>query len=219
MNESSLARLRRSQKLEILPSPNSKSLGAYFLGAYIFCKARRFQRPFCYYGILWGANILDVAHIFYICADILDGRECFIGTNISWARIFWMCADILHVSKYFGYAQIFQDLRIYFDCKRIFWYAQIFWDVHIHFDWKRIFWCAQIFWDVRIHFWLEANILCVNYYFRQAPIFNDFAVSSAQFYFCNKFCFDFFCKYFCIFSVSIYACCVRQYFWRKFFEA
>jgi len=159
LTESSSAGLRRSQKLEILPSPNSKSLGAY-----IFCKARRFQRPPCYYRILWGANILDVAHIFYICADILDRREYFMGANISWARIFLMCADILHVSKYFGYAQIFQDMRIYF-------------------DWKRIFWYAQIFWDVCIHFWLEANIFCVNYYFRQAPIFNDFAVSSAQFYF------------------------------------
>ena len=31
LNESSSARLGRSQKLEILPSPNSKSLGAYFL--------------------------------------------------------------------------------------------------------------------------------------------------------------------------------------------
>ena len=31
LNESSSARLRRSQKLEILPSPNSKSLGANFL--------------------------------------------------------------------------------------------------------------------------------------------------------------------------------------------
>ncbi len=39
LNESSSARLGRSQKLEILPSPNSKSLGAYFLGAYILYKA------------------------------------------------------------------------------------------------------------------------------------------------------------------------------------
>ncbi len=52
LNESSSARLRRSQKLEILPSPNSKNLGAYFLGAYIFYKTRRFQRPPCYYRIL-----------------------------------------------------------------------------------------------------------------------------------------------------------------------
>jgi hypothetical protein len=52
LNESSSARLRRSQKMEILPSPNSKSLGAYFLGAYIFHKVRRFQRPPCYCRIL-----------------------------------------------------------------------------------------------------------------------------------------------------------------------
>jgi hypothetical protein len=30
LNESSSARLRRSQKLEILPSPNSKSFGRLF---------------------------------------------------------------------------------------------------------------------------------------------------------------------------------------------
>ncbi len=42
LNESSSARLRRSQELEILPSPNSKSLGAYFLGAY--CSARDWER-------------------------------------------------------------------------------------------------------------------------------------------------------------------------------
>jgi hypothetical protein len=43
LNESSSARLGRSQKLEYLPSPKNKSLGAYFLGAYIFHKAQRFQ--------------------------------------------------------------------------------------------------------------------------------------------------------------------------------
>jgi hypothetical protein len=31
-----------------------------------------------------------------------------------------MLANILHVSKYFGYAQIFLDVRIHFDWKRIF---------------------------------------------------------------------------------------------------
>ena len=77
LNESSSARLGRSQKLEILPSPNSKSLGAYFLmGAYILHRCRDFNVRLVtvvYYG----------AHIFYICADILD------------------------MSRYFGYAQIF----------------------------------------------------------------------------------------------------------------
>jgi len=44
LNESSSARLGRSQKLEILPSPNSKSLGAYFLmGAYILHRRRDFN--------------------------------------------------------------------------------------------------------------------------------------------------------------------------------
>jgi hypothetical protein len=46
LNESSSSRLRRSQKLEILPSPNSKSLGAYFLGAYIFIRRRDFNGGF-----------------------------------------------------------------------------------------------------------------------------------------------------------------------------
>ncbi len=163
LNESSSARLRRSQKLEILPSPNSKSLGAYFLGAYIFYKARRFQWPPCYYRILWGANILDVAQIFYICADALDRREYFIGANISWARIFHGC-------EYFMGANIL-DVWGYFTCNQIFWVcADISRCVHI-FWLKANVWYAQTFWDVRIHFWLEANILCVNYCFRQAPIF------------------------------------------------
>ena len=44
LNESSSARLGRSQKLEILLSPNSKSLGAYFLmGAYILHRRRDFN--------------------------------------------------------------------------------------------------------------------------------------------------------------------------------
>jgi hypothetical protein len=42
LNESSSARLGRSQKLEILP--NSKSLGAYFLmDAYVFDRRRDFN--------------------------------------------------------------------------------------------------------------------------------------------------------------------------------
>ncbi len=30
--------------------------------------------------------------------------------------------------------------------------------------------------------------MCVSYYCRQTPIFNDFCSQSCQFYFCNKFC-------------------------------
>ncbi len=65
-----------------------------FAGAYIFYRPRRFQRPPCYCRILWDANILDETQIFYICADILDGRKCHgrkhfmdadisVGANIS----------------------------------------------------------------------------------------------------------------------------------------
>ena len=89
-----------------------------FAGAYIFYRPRRFQRPPCYCRKLWDANILDVAQIFYVCADILDRREChgrryFMGANISWAQIFHgrkylRCAYILIGSEYF-------DMRRYFE--------------------------------------------------------------------------------------------------------
>jgi hypothetical protein len=92
-------------------------------------------------------------------------------------------------------------------------------------SWARIFHGREYFMGANIL--IASKYFGVNYYFRQAPIFNDFAVSSAQFYFRNKFCLFFAisfallfcCKYLCIFSVSIYACCVRQYFWRICFEA
>ncbi len=101
----------------------------------------------------WGADILYMSR--YLDRRKCHGRKHFIGANISWAQIF-------HGRKYFmganiSWAQIFHG-RKYFMGANISW-AQIFWGVHI--------------------FWLEANILCINYYFRQAPIFNDF---------CSKFC-------------------------------
>ena len=78
-----------------------------------------------------------MAHIFYICADILDRREChgreyFMGANISWAQIF-------HGREYFmgannlGYAQIFQDVRIYLIGSEHFDMRRYFEDVCIHF--------------------------------------------------------------------------------------
>jgi hypothetical protein len=58
LNESSSARLGRSQKLEILQSPNSKSLGTYFLmDAYIFDRRRDFN-------VRLVTVIYYVAHIF-----------------------------------------------------------------------------------------------------------------------------------------------------------
>ena len=88
LNESSSARLGRSQKLEILPSPNSKSLGAYFLmDAYIFDRRRDF-------------NVRLVYIVYYVGAHILQFR-------IAWAHIFWICAYILNMRIYFGHAHIF----------------------------------------------------------------------------------------------------------------
>ena len=85
LNESPSARLGRSQKLEILPSPNSKSLGAYILHR---------RRDF---------NVRLVTVVYY-------------GAHI----VFSICADILDMRRYFGYAQIFQDVRIYLDYEHIF---------------------------------------------------------------------------------------------------
>ncbi len=77
LNESSSARLGRSQKLEILPSPNSKSFGAYYLmDAYIFYRRRDF-------------NVRLATVVYYV------------------AHIFWKFADILDMRIYFGHAHIF----------------------------------------------------------------------------------------------------------------
>jgi hypothetical protein len=76
-NESSSARLGRSQKLKILPSPNSKSLGAYFLmDAYIFDRCRDFN-------VRLVTVVYYVAHLFWKSADILDMRIYFEHVHIS----------------------------------------------------------------------------------------------------------------------------------------
>ncbi len=145
-----------------------------FAGAYIFHRARKFQRPPCYCRELWDANILDVAQIFYVCADILDRRKChgrkhFMDANISWAQTFHRC-------KHFMGANI---------------------------SWEWIFHGREYF----IHFWLEANILCVNYYFRQVPLFNDFCSKFCPVLFdlAISFCFDFLLQIF-VYIFSIYLC-------------
>ena len=94
LNESSSARLGRSQKLEILPSPNSKSLGSYFLmDAYIFDRRRDFNVRFV-------SIIYYVAQQFYNSAQF--GRICF-----GYVHIFWTCAYILDMRIYFEHAHIF----------------------------------------------------------------------------------------------------------------
>jgi hypothetical protein len=124
--------------LEILPSPNSKSLGAYIFWAHtsfigredfngrlvtvVYHKTRTF--------LLWRIYFI-FAQIFWIGANVM-------GANISVARIF--CGrEYFDVSEYFGYAQIFQDVRIYligsehFDMRRYLKMCAYI------FDWKQMF--------------------------------------------------------------------------------
>jgi hypothetical protein len=122
LNESSSARLRRSQKLEILPSPNSKSLGAYFWWAHIFVIGAEISTAALLLSYLmrriyfrWGADILDLCkyfrckRIFQICADIS-----------RYAHIFWAWADILDMRRYFEMCAYILIVSIYFVCKLIF---------------------------------------------------------------------------------------------------
>ncbi len=88
-----------------------------------------------------------MAHIFYICADILyiganiswarifHWREYFMGANISWARIFhgrehFMGTNILVCADVSGSAHIgsgYSDMRRCFEmCAYIFDWKQIF---------------------------------------------------------------------------------------------
>ncbi len=64
-----------------------------------------------------------MAHIFYVCADILDKSECLMGANISWAQTF-------HGREHFMGANI--------SWARTF-HGREYFDVCIDFDWTRIF--------------------------------------------------------------------------------
>ena len=119
LNESSSARLRRSQKLEILPSPNSKSLGAYIFGRIHLSQAAKISTAALLLSYImrrehsWcGANILCMRRYFGY-AQIFHGCKHFMGADISWARIF-------HRRECFMSANIL-DVRGYFTCKQIFW--------------------------------------------------------------------------------------------------
>ncbi len=120
LNESSSARLGRSQQLEILPSPNSKqtqSLGADFydvctgFAAYILIGAEILTSAlFLSYSILCGAVILQFSTalppIFdaYICRlhlpPIFAAYICRI--YFGYPHIFWTSPYILVIPIYFG---------------------------------------------------------------------------------------------------------------------
>jgi hypothetical protein len=119
LNESSSARLGRSQKLEILPSPNSKSWGAYFLmDTYMLIGAEISTSVLYISYTMWrsnftiphslGAYILDMriyfrnAHIFLTCTYILDMCIYFEKTHT-----FWESAYILSKRLHFEQTPIF----------------------------------------------------------------------------------------------------------------
>jgi hypothetical protein len=122
-----------------------------------------------------------------------------------YAQIFWIGANVMDAN--ISWTQIFHGCEYFMGA---------------NISWVRIFHGREYFMGANIL--IRSKYFCVNYYLRQAPLFDDFAVSSAQFLqyvlsvFAIRFCFDFCCKYLYIFSESIYACCMCQYFWRKCFE-
>jgi hypothetical protein len=59
------------------------------------------------------------------------------------------------------------------------------------FHGREYFMGANISWARIFHgreYLIGSKYFCVNYYFRQAPIFDDFCSQFCQFYFRNKFC-------------------------------
>ncbi len=108
LNESSSARLGRSQQFMVLPSPNSKqtqSLDADFYDgrialAHIFLISAEILTSALFLSyIMWRSNF-TIPHSF--AAYILDIRLC-----LGHPPIFWTSAYILDIRLYFGHPPIF----------------------------------------------------------------------------------------------------------------
>ncbi len=162
-----------------------------FPAANIFCRPPTFQQLPYFCLILWAANMFDGAPTFYVGADIFMNLEYFMSADISWTPIF-------HGRRHFMGADILWAPT--FHGRRHFMDADILWAPT--FQGRRHFWCKLIFYVL----WAGPNIL----------IYYDFLQSVLKVLFCNKFAW-FLLLIFVYISVSIYACCVRQYFWRKCF--
>ncbi len=127
LNESSSARLGRSQQLEILPSPNSKqmqSLGADFSDGRIALEPIFLIRAEILTSALFLSYIMrrsnfTIPHSF--AAYILEIRPYF-----GHLPIFWKSAYILEIRLYFGNPPIFWTsayilvIRLYFGNLHIF---------------------------------------------------------------------------------------------------
>ena len=129
LNESSSARLGRSQQLEILPSPNSKqtqSLGADFsdgriaLAPIFLIRAEILTSALFLSYIMWRSNFI-IPHSF--AAYILDIRLYFGNPPI-----FWTSAYILDIRLYFG------NPPLYFGHPPIFWKSAYILEIRLHFE-------------------------------------------------------------------------------------
>ncbi len=130
--------------MEILPSPNSKSLDANIFGR------QHFRPPTSFVGrghfnshlvtvVYYEARISLTGRRYFMWAQIFHGLRYFTGANISWAQIF-------HGREYFtganiSWARIFHG-RNYFMGANISW-AQIFhgreYFMGANISWARIF--------------------------------------------------------------------------------
>jgi hypothetical protein len=82
---------------------------------------------------------------------------------------------------------------------------------HIHFPPTFAAYICRIHFPPTFAAYTFAYILSKRQYFRQVPIFNDF---------CNKFLLDFVAANICVYFQYLFLqFCVRQYFWRNYFEA
>ncbi len=119
LNESSSARLRRSQKLEILPSPNSKSLGRLHLRVHTSFIGREDFNGRLVTVVYYETRTSWMWRIYFMYAQIFWIGANVMGANISWAQIF-------HGREYFVGANILRCAYTfligskYFMCKLLF---------------------------------------------------------------------------------------------------
>ena len=145
-----------------------------------------------------------------------------VGAHICGLRIFCTSAVTSWTQNNLCKAQLLLGLRIFHE-RRHFQQTPTFCIGRRHLRRRHFTQGADILHRAPT-FYMGCQHFDVNYYFvycRQKPTFYQFmifAVSSASL-FCNKFLLDFLLLIFVCISVSIYACCMRQYFWRNCFEA
>ncbi len=92
----------------------------------------------------------------------------------TYAQIFWIGANVMDAN--ISWVQTFHGRK--HSWAQTFHGRKHFMGANI--SWARIFHGREYF-EMCAYILIGSKYLCVNCYFRQAPLFNDFAVSSAQF--------------------------------------